>query len=165
MKFNNNIYTNVPTCALVEVYQTLAAAVKTHDWDLVNVALECVAEEIDRYTEVPAGLDIKPSGSSLIAMDCKSGIITDDQGRDYQCAAGKPISFSLSGGVCQCPDDCPHCKGGGCFPSSNGFLLESGLLYEVGVTKGEEVVTHLRKVEKSVPEGYDPRNKAEGGTS
>lgn len=116
---------------------------------MAKVALECVAEEIERYTSVPAGLDVKPSGSSLIAMGYKNGLIVDDHGQDYRCMLGKPVSFALSGGVCQCPDDCLFCKSGDCVPSDGEILLEGGFRYLFGHADEEELMSHLKKMDKT----------------
>lgn len=105
-QFNDNIVTHVPTCCLVEDYQTLVAAVRTMDWEAVQTVIDCLGDVIDQFTEVPEGLKIKPSGSSAIAMSIENGILHDGNGEDLLCAAGRPVSFAMAGGVCQCPDNC-----------------------------------------------------------
>lgn len=108
IQYRMDIVTQVPTCALVEDYQLLESAIQNQDWEAVRIVLECLAETIERHTRVPSDLNIHPSPSSLVAMGCTQGIIVDDEGRDFLCALNRPISKALSGGVMQCPDDCPH---------------------------------------------------------
>lgn len=124
IQYRMDILTKVPTCALVEDYQMLANAIHDEDWDAVRTVLECLAETIERHTQVPSDLDIKPSPSSLVAMGCTQGIIGDDDGRDFLCALNRPISEALNGGVVQCPDNCPHRET--CAPGKGKPVLAAG---------------------------------------
>lgn len=101
-QFRTDIETKVPTCALIENYQDLSRAIKDNDWDLVQVVADCLADTINDYTTVPEGLDIKPSGSSLILMSEESGIIVDEDGEDIRCSNGVPVSDALSNDCSQC---------------------------------------------------------------
>jgi hypothetical protein len=121
-RFEKGIFTNVPTDALIEVYQMLATAYEYDDWDDVNCAMECIEEEISRYTVVPDGLDISPSVSSIIAPSIQNGILMDDK-KDVCCRGGKPVSEAY-----YCDRKCPHslncCEG--------EVLLENGFNYHIG---------------------------------
>lgn len=134
IQFRADIVTHVPTCCLIEHYQILSEAISTGDWDSVATVMDCIAENIDRHTEVPADLTIRPSGSSLIAMGHQAGIILDSEGMDIKCAAGIPVSQALLGGTEQCREDCPH--QGSCEQSRCVFSLEKGVLYHPNVDVG-----------------------------
>lgn len=146
-QFNDNIITHVPTCCLVEDYQGLAAAVHNMDWEAVQTVIDCLGETIDRFTEVPVGLNIKPSGSSAVAMDIENGIILDGYGKDLLCAAGKPVSFAMAGGVCQCPDDCGVRIDFGCDPEGCRVCLACGARTD----DGEGMIQALETSEDSEP--------------
>lgn len=104
--FRKDIKTTVSTWALIEDCQALMKAIKEEDWSQVATVMECLADSIESGTIVPAGLNIKPSVSSLIAPSCEEGIIMDGC-EDVKCANGNPISFAMSGGVLQCSESCP----------------------------------------------------------
>lgn len=140
VQFRDDIVSHVPTACLVEDYQALVQAVNEHDWDMVETVAQCIAEVIDRHTIVPEGLDIKPSPSSLVALACENGIIMSDYA-DIRCAAGKPVSFALSGGVCQCSEECMAAHA--CNPEECHIQLESGTTYAPSVQKSDEFVSEL----------------------
>lgn len=119
-----DITTHVPTCALVEDYQMLAAAIREQDWDAVATVMDCLAEVIESHTEVPSHLDVNPSPSSLVAMGHIQGIIVDDSGHDIRCALDRPVSEAMQGGVGQCPDNCPHREA--CEPDKGRPVLMDG---------------------------------------
>lgn len=130
VKFNADIITSVPTACLVEDYQALLSAIKNEDWEVVQTVADCLAENISKHTSGLKGLDIVPSGSSLIAMGIKTGILLQDN-KDFLCAAGKQVSRALQDGYCQCKSDCPHFKQD-CFPETEGILLQHERFYEYG---------------------------------
>lgn len=144
----NNIITHVPTACLIEDYQTLQKALDAidvcpHDTlEHIRCVMECLASVIDSCTEVPAGLDIRPSPSSLIAMSCREGILTDEKGKDFRCIGGKPVSNALSGGCCQCDKSCPYFNAG-CDPEMCRIQLPSGFCYEPGSGEDEELLRRL----------------------
>lgn len=140
IQFRDDIVSHVPTACLVEDYQSLVRAVNEHDWDMVETVAQCIAEVIDRYTTVPEGLEIKPSPSSLVALACENGIITSDNA-DIRCAAGKPVSFALSGGVCQCSEECMAAHD--CDPEKCYLQLECGLSYDPALLLSDEFVSEL----------------------
>lgn len=51
-KFTQNIDTLVPTCALIEDYQTLIRAKRDGDWSLVGCVAECISDAIDNCPAV-----------------------------------------------------------------------------------------------------------------
>lgn len=118
-KFRNDVFAKVPVECLIEEVQILRASLESYlhsgktEQDVTNLiedvhtVIDCLEEDIDRYTEVPNDLKVVPSGSTLIAMGIKSGIIVQEDGSDILCAAGKPISETMSGGCCQC-GSCEH---------------------------------------------------------
>lgn len=144
----NNIITHVPTACLIEDYQTLQKALDAidicpHDTqENIRCVMECLASVIDSCTEVPVGLDIKPSPSSLIAMSCKEGILTDEEGKDFSCIGGKPVSNALSGGCCQCDKSCPYFNAG-CDPEMCRIQLPNGMSYEPGSGEDEKLLEYL----------------------
>lgn len=151
--FANDIETHVPTCCLIEVYQTLLAAAFNLDFcnyadakDNLHVAMDCIAEEIDRYTKVPAEYSIKPSVSSLINMSDENGIILAHDGKDISCAAGKPVSHAMSGGCCQCTEECM--KQHQCNPEHGVMQLQNG--FRVHVTASAESEHGLDAMTKSL---------------
>lgn len=126
-QFRTDIETKVPTCALIENYQDLSRAIKDCDWDLVQVVADCLAETIHDYTTVPEGLNINPSGSSLVLMSEESGIIVDEDGEDIRCIYGIPASEVANGeyqGPCEC-GDCIY-EGGSCCPDIGRVRLREG---------------------------------------
>lgn len=127
IQFRKDIITHVPTACLIEDYQLLVQAVQEENWDLVKCVEECIASVIDSHTTVPDGLDIKPSPSSIVAPACDEGIIVSGNA-DLRCAAGKPVSFAMSGGVCQCTDECMAVHN--CVPESCCIKLDCGLTYK-----------------------------------
>lgn len=139
IEFNADIITHVPTACLVEDYQALLCAIKNEDWEVVQTVADCLAESISRHTSGLKGLDIVPSGSSLVAMGVKTGILLRD-GRDLLCATGKQVSHALSGGCCQCEPDCPHFNQD-CFPDTEGILLRHERFYEYGASNESLVST------------------------
>lgn len=154
----NNIITHVPTACLIEDYQTLQLALNAidicpHDTqEHIRCVMECLASVIDSCTEVPAGLDIKPSPSSLIAMSCKEGVLTDENGKDFRCIGGKPVSSALSGGCCQCDKSCPYFNAG-CDPEMCRIQLPNGFCYEPGSGTDEELLRCLgEEAEGDTPE-------------
>ena len=154
----NNIITHVPTACLIEDYQTLQKALDAidicpHDTqEYVRCVMDCLASVIDSRTEVPVGLDIKPSPSSLIAMSCKEGVLTDENGKDFPCIGGKPVSNALSGGCCQCDESCPH-FGKECDPENCRILLSDGICYEPSFGADEKVLEYLgEEAEGDAPE-------------
>lgn len=140
VQFRDDIVSHVPTACLVEDYQSLVRAVNEHDWDMVETVAQCIAEVIDRYTTVPEGLEIKPSPSSLVALACENGIITSDNA-DIRCAAGNPVSFALSGGVCQCPEECMAAHD--CAPENCYVQLECGATYDPSENDSCKFVSEL----------------------
>jgi len=119
-QFRADITTTVPTWALIEDVQKLRKALMAAHFsdynsvmalkEEVKTTIECLECSIENDTSVPEGLAIEPSSSSLIAPDTAEGIIVRFGGSDIECAAGKPISHAMAGGVCQCDDSCPHFK-------------------------------------------------------
>lgn len=143
--FNNEIKTTVPTGCLNEDYQTLQRAVREENWDLVHVVMDCLAAAIDSCTQVPDGVKISPSGSSVILPSVHTGILLHEQ-KDLLCAAGKEASFALSGGVCQCDNTCPFFQKE-CSPEGGEMLLQSGIRYKLGETLSEnELMSQLEKL-------------------
>lgn len=143
--FRDDIETDVPTCCLIEDYWTLQRALNHLDVgdiaearDEIRCAMECIEEAIGRYTVVPAGLDIKPSVNSAIAMEMNSGIIMDGN-KDLRCRAGKCLSDSAA---CSCLAGCPYARIGGCFPEKGRILLENDVAYDA-TGDGEEFVAVL----------------------
>lgn len=147
-KFRNDIITHAPTSCLIEDYQTLQQALDALEngrledaKELVTCAMECLASVIDKKTEVPGDVLVCPSASSLIAMSCQEGILTDETGNDFRCADGRPVSMAMSG-CCQCSAAC--CKyHNGCEPEEGKILLEGGFLCEPGSSRDEELLKHL----------------------
>ena len=131
--YDTRFVTHVPTCALIEEYHTLLQAIKDGDWDLVHCAMDCIAEDIDRHTEVPEGSNVTPSPSSIIDMSMENGIFTNGDD-DIRCATGHPVSNAMLGGVCQCdrqrpnPLDCEH-FGVSCFPEKLEIRLLARCAY------------------------------------
>lgn len=142
-QFKDNIVTHAPTSCLVEDYQSLVAAARTMDWEAVQTVIDCLGEVIDQFTEVPEGLKIKPSGSSPIAMSIEPGILLDGNGEDLLCAAGRPVSLAMAGGVCQCPDDCGVRKDFGCDPMGCSILLACGARSGVRIDDAEKMLQAL----------------------
>lgn len=138
--FNNKFVTKVPTECLIEDYQMILTAMSIEDKEerdsRLNTVLECIAESIDRFTEVPAGVSVNPSPSSIIAMGVDNGILCHADGTDIHCIAGKPVSLALSGGVCQCNETCPYW--GECCPDSGIIILESSAEYQFDNPDAEE---------------------------
>lgn len=127
---SEDIITNVPTCCLIEDYWTLHTALAAIDGcdlaqarEQINTAMECLAENIDRFTSVKAGLNIRPSVCSVIAMSCESGIVMDGDD-DLKCRAGRPVSEA---GINYC-GACPHSNE--CDPDEGSILLEGDVRYE-----------------------------------
>ena len=154
----NNIITHAPTACLIEDYQTLQRALDAidicpHDTqEHIRCVMECLASVIDSCTKVPTGLDIKPSPSSLIAMSCQEGILTDEKGKDFLCAAGKPVSGAMSGGCCQCDETCAY-FGKECDPENCHVLLPDEFMYEPGPGEDEKLLNHLgEEAEDDKPE-------------
>ena len=154
----NNIITHAPTACLIEDYQTLQRALDAidicpHDTqEHIRCVMECLASVIDSCTKVPTGLDIKPSPSSLIAMSCQEGILTDEKGKDFLCAAGKPVSGAMSGGCCQCDETCAY-FGKECDPENCHVLLPDEFMYEPGPGEDEKLLEHLgEEAEDDKPE-------------
>lgn len=139
--FANDIETHVPTCCLIEVYQTLLAAASHLEFcsygdasDYLHTAMDCIAEDIDRYTKVPDEYSIEPSVSSLINMGEKNGIILSRDGRDVSCAAGKPVSYAMSGGCCQCTKECMEQHQ--CNPDQGIMQLQNGFRLNATASAG-----------------------------
>ena len=128
-RFDCEIVSHIPTCALIEDYQALMKAKLAGDWEEVDTVMECIANYIDHLTTVPAESHIRPSPSSIIAMSCKSGIILSKEEDDLMCAAGEPVSKALLGGVCQCDSTCM--KRHGCDPESGVIQLVCGYSYDM----------------------------------
>lgn len=146
-QINDSIVTHVPTSCLVEDYQSLLQACKDADWGTVHTVMECLAEVIDRFTEIPEALHIAPSVSSAIAMSCKSGIILGADGEDLCCTAGEPVSKALLGGVCQCSEHCMDTHG--CAPEDGQIRLACGFLYDMTQKsiQDEKLLTALHEAE------------------
>lgn len=145
-RFNDHIITHVPTSCLVEDYQALCVAIHNQDWVEIETVKECLAECIERFTTVPDYCSIKPSGSSLIAMSCDNGILTDEKGYDLLCAGGKPVSHALSGGCDQCADSgCPW-YGTDCVPENVTIRLQNGYIYTPGSHTDEKLLAALERV-------------------
>jgi hypothetical protein len=147
-KFRNDIITHAPTSCLIEDYQTLQKALDALECgclvdakELLACTMECLASVIDKDTEVPDDVLVCPSASSLIAMSCQEGILTNEAGGDFRCADGRPVSMAMSG-CCQCSAAC--CKyHNGCEPEEGKILLEGGFLCEPGPSQDEELLKHL----------------------
>lgn len=144
IEFRNDVITHVPTCCLIEDVQKLRLAVNSGDWDAVETTIECLAESIDRFTEVPDGLDLKPSVSSLVAMGCESGIITSG-GKDIDCAGGWPVSSAMEGGVCQCDEKCAY-YGRKCHPEYGDILLKENFVYDGSSRQADCLIDHLDRL-------------------
>lgn len=141
--FANDIETHVPTCCLIEVYQTLLAAASHLEFcsygdaaDYLHAAMDCIAEDIDSYTKVPDEYGVNPSVSSLINMGEKNGIILARDGEDISCAAGKPVSYAMSGGCCQCTEECMERHQ--CNPDQGIMQLQNGFRLNVTASVGSE---------------------------
>lgn len=138
-EFRKDIITHIPTCCLVEDYQTLLYALESGNHlkmvGAIKTTLECLAETIDRYTTIPDGLHVVPSPSSIIAMGQESGIIVNGS-EDIKCADGKPVSNAMAGGCCQCCEQCRFFQKG-CDPEHGLLLLKSGFLYD-GAAENED---------------------------
>lgn len=162
-QFRTDIITNVPTCCLVEDIQMLREALTyplpLEAQDLIQTVAECLEESIGRYTTVPDGLDITPSGSSLVAMSHKSGIIVNGEGKDILCLAGHPISaaqLECCGGT-----ECLYANTGRCLPDEGRFCLQCGEEYQPNSTRDSSLLAALGE---EVPpceasESEQPRNQ------
>lgn len=111
---------------LVEHYQTLMRAVETSDWDDVWCVMECLSENIS-YGMKNAKTDFKftPSPTSLLAMNCQSGILCNADGSDIQCGGHH--------GVSDAEQHCETCRyhGKACKPEQGTLLLNCGLVYSM----------------------------------
>lgn len=137
IQFRTDITTTVPTCRLIENYQDLSKAIKRSDWDLVQVVADCLADTINDYTSVPETLDIEPSGASMVLMGHESGIILREDGRDIKCAAGIPVSKTMSAECCQCDGECQEKNG--CYPEIGRINLGGGKIFGVS-TQSESLI-------------------------
>lgn len=131
MRFQQDIVTEVPTECLVEDYQSLVKGLESGDWSEVQCVIECLSDTISRYTKVPEGLNIRPSGNSAICMSMENGIITDDDGNDLLCAQGLALSDTeCCTGFIQNKDgtqvQCPWHINGACDPEHCCVMLNSG---------------------------------------
>lgn len=145
ISFTKEIKTTVPTGCLIEDYQTLQRAAKEQDWDLVRVVMDCLASTIDSCTDVPNGVKIQPSCSSVIIPSVNTGILLNNQ-EDILCANGKDASFALSGGVCQCDSSCPFFQKE-CSPDDGEMLLQNEIYYEFGDTLStDELLSQLERL-------------------
>lgn len=151
MKFQKNIITHIPTECLVEDYQSLVKGLKTNDWSEVECVIQCLSDSISRYTEVPEGLKLYPSGNSAVAMSLDNGIITDGNGNDLVCKNGIPLSETegctgITGDDPSDPKTCPYFAMGLCSPESCQIVLNDGHTYipfkydeELELGKGDTV--------------------------
>jgi len=153
-QFRTDITTTVPTWALIEDVQKLRKALMaahlsdsmsmTALKDEVGTIIECLEYSIANDTSVPEELTVGPSSSSLIAPDVAEGIIVRCGGSDIECAAGKPISHAMAGGVCQCDNSCPHFKE--CFTEDGmpryGAIMPMQMNGAVGYN-GDTIVKYL----------------------
>lgn len=144
IEFRDDIITHLPTACLVEDYQQLIRAIQYGDWDNVQVVADCIAEVIEQFTIVPQDLEVHPSGSSIIAMGCDSGIITAGH-KDLRCAAGRPASEALFAGCNQCPNDCRYRAENKCDPEACVLLLEGGILYQRAGSDEDDKLVELLK--------------------
>lgn len=140
--FIKDSVTLAPTECLIEDYQTLAHALKTRDWDEVQTVMECLANIIDDYATQSEYTTFKPSVSSAILMSYDNGILAKEDGTDVQCMFGRNISTAMDGGVCQCPDDCPHRNK--CKPEDGELLLSNGMYYFMGDNSVNEDVFNIK---------------------
>lgn len=140
-EFRNDIITHVPTACLIEDIQKLNAALNRGDIEDAMVTIDCLAEAIDKYTEVPDGLEIKPSSTSIIAMGCQPGIIVSN-GKDLKCAYGHPVSSVMAGGCCQCDENCPHFNAE-CYPEYGVTMLEGGFIYDGSSEREDALIKFL----------------------
>lgn len=146
IQFRTDITTTVPTCALIENFQNLNEAIKNGDWDLVQVVADCLADTISDRTTVPEGLDIKPSGASLVLMQCESGIILGADGKDLKCAAGIPVSKTMCAECCQCNAKCQ--KENGCSPEIGRFNLGDGNIFDASSSTQGVSLIMLEKMDE-----------------
>jgi len=138
---------HVPTSCLVEDYQSLIRAIQDNDWDMVQTVAECIAGAVDNFTSIPDDVHIEPSVSSLIAMDCKNGLVVDEDGYDYPCACGMPVSKVLAGGVCQCPESCTYKNDYSCDPEEGEIMLKGGNVFQFGESDSSKMLRHLKNQE------------------
>ena len=106
--FCNGAYVNAPAACLIEDYQVLQRVLRNLDAgnladarEDISSVMECIAEVIEKYQSVPENVSVKLSPSTVIAPSCFNGILVHDEDKsDIKCAAGKPVSNALLGGVC-----------------------------------------------------------------
>lgn len=146
-EIRKNIKTHAPTWALIEDYQRLKLALQSDDYEElrenVNVTLDCLAELIENNTEIPDGLQIRPSPSTVILADY-CGIVTSG-GQDVLCAAKQPVSNAMSGGCWQCSEECPYYVNRECEPENGRILLDGGFLYD-GSCRNQEALCEFLNV-------------------
>lgn len=150
--FYEGFVSHVPTECLVEDYQMLQRVLNRLNNSLykadpiiadcvedIGTALECIAESMDRYTELPSlcAPDFKPSPSSIVALGYQNGIVGCEDGSDIPCIAGKPVSKAMTGGVLQC-ENCEFLKNGKCDPDKGRLLLEDDIVYDGSIDSVEE---------------------------
>ena len=131
-KLRRDVTTVVPTHLLIEDHNTLLRAIREQDWSLVSTVMDCLAETIDHGTVVPPDIKIKPSPSTPICPEHAPGIILDADNCDITCILGKPMSEVLSGGVCQCYEDCTERLAGNCDPDNGMICMRSIIPYNLG---------------------------------
>ena len=143
-EFRNDIITHIPTAMLVEDIQALVRAACKQDVEAVWATVECLCEALEKYTEVPDDLVIKPSATSIVACGVKPGIVVTE-GRDLKCAMGTPVSFAMDGGCCQCNDNCAYMKQGKCDPANGRVMLKGEFLYDGTASNAERLIEFLEQ--------------------
>lgn len=139
IQFRADITTTVSTCALIENRQNLIEAIEKCDWELVQTVADCLADAITDRTFVPEGLDIEPSGASLVLMQYESGIILGADGKDLKCAVGIPVSKTMCAECCQCDEECQERNG--CYPEIGRINLGNGNIFNASSpTQGESLI-------------------------
>lgn len=138
--------TTVGTAALVENIQNLIGAAQNNDWDMVQCVIECLCEDIASGTDA-AGLSFTPTPGCLIVPSCVSGLVVRKDGKEFQCANGRPLSECFS---YYCADDeCERCEfyGEECRPKVSEILLKAGVTvdYSEFSMRDEEILDALEK--------------------
>ncbi len=143
--FTKGIITKVPIGYLIEDYQGLLKAVRgLRDGTMlvedvieeIECVMECLADSIDKFT--PKTDKLSPSVSTAISMDIEDGLITQPDGSDLLCAAGKPVSQAMAGGVCQCSEECQRIFG--CCPEDGITRMSNSFLYVRNPSTAEDLL-------------------------
>lgn len=146
IQFQKNYKTVIPTDALIETAQDLMKGMAEHDWELIEVAFDCIVGDIEDRTIIPDGCKIIPSVSSFVAQGCESGIGSDETGADLRCKNAFLLSLIYRGGnlspSCQ---KCPYQEDGSCDPEGMEIALENGGIYAMG--NAEKLSELLKKLD------------------